>query len=233
MPELKNEVITVFYHDDVTCYILHGQQGDLLIDTGFIKSWSKLKNWILLYDVKYIFLTHAHVDHDWNAARIKNQFNAKIILSQHDRTLMQNFFSQPPLPTDPKYRFRNAVQKVGGYFLKSKPYEPDIYVTEQNLDILKSLGFDAEIIMLPGHTLGSMGVLCDNVLYCGDAFTALWRKPDISPHAANIELMNESLQKILAINPKILAPGHGSFVKMSDARPVIEEYLKQHPQKTT
>ncbi len=226
MQQLTNQNITFFYKDDVTCYVLHGLNGDLLIDTGFIKSWRELKDWISHYDIKYIFLTHAHVDHDWNAARIKKMNNAKIILSERDRSLMQNFLSQPPLPTFPKYRFRNTIQKIGGAFLKSKPYTPDIYINESNLDYLKTIGFDAMIVPLPGHTIGSLGILCNDVLYCGDAFTALWHKPDISPHATNIELMNKSLKRILELNPAYLAPGHGEPIKMSDAKIVIDEYLK-------
>jgi len=225
MSILENENIIMFCQDDITCYILRGYNGDLLIDTGFIKSGRKLEKWISSYDVKYIFLTHAHVDHDWNAARIKKITNAKIILSERDKSLMQNFSSQPPLPTAPKYRIRNTIQKIGGAFMKSKPYEPDFYINENNLNLLKQLGFDADIIPLPGHTNGSIGILCGCTLYCGDAFTAIFHKPDISPHAVNIELMNCSLRKILEINPMLIAPGHGEPVTMAAAKPVIEQYL--------
>ena len=54
----------------------------------------------------------------------------------------------------------------------------------------------------------------------------LWKKPDVTPHAVSIHDMEKSLKTILELNPKWLACGHGVPVKMSKARPVIEEYLK-------
>ena len=79
--------------------------------------------------------------------------------------------------------------------------------------------------MLPGHTLGSVGVLSDGILYCGDTFTALWGKPDITPHAASLNAMARSLERIIEISPKWLACGHGLPVKMRDARSVMKKYL--------
>jgi len=68
-------------------------------------------------------------------------------------------------------------------------------------------------------------VLSEGVLYCGDAFTAMWGKPDITPHATSIAAMEKSLRRILEISPEWLATGHGLPVKMQDARPVIRRYL--------
>ena len=71
------------------------------------------------------------------------------------------------------------------------------------------------------------GILCGDVLYCGDAFTAIFGKPDITPHAADLSLMRASLQKILECNPTWLACGHGFPLKMRDAEPVIRAYLQE------
>ncbi|HOC35044.1 MAG TPA: hypothetical protein PKI82_13400, partial [Ruminococcus flavefaciens] len=88
-------------------------------------------------------------------------------------------------------------------------------------------GYDADIVPLPGHTLGSVGVLADGVLYCGDAFTAIWGRPDITPHAASLKAMRHSLKRILKISPQWLATGHGLPVSMDKARPVIINYLSE------
>jgi glyoxylase-like metal-dependent hydrolase (beta-lactamase superfamily II) len=217
--------INFYYSGDVTLYILKGKESDLLIDTGFIGTWKKMQNWINQYNVKHVLLTHAHVDHDFNAARLQER-GAKVLLSAADKNLRRNFLSQPVKPTAPKYRLRNITQLIGGALVKSKPYNPDIYLKDSDRDLLKSLGYDAEIIPLPGHTYGSIGVFSNGVLYCGDAFTLLWKKPDVTPHAVSIRDMEKSLKTILELNPKWLACGHGVPVKMSKARPVIEEYLK-------
>lgn len=70
-------------------------------------------------------------------------------------------------------------------------------------------------------------LLCGDTLYCGDAFTALFYEPEIPPYAIDIDGMKKSLKKILEINPKWLACGHGLPVKMSDARKVIIKYLNE------
>ncbi|MBP5434153.1 hypothetical protein [Ruminococcus sp.] len=94
--------------------------------------------------------------------------------------------------------------------------------------ILREHGFDAEVITLPGHTLDSVGVLSDGVLYCGDAFTAKWGKPDITSHATFTSAMARSLAHILELSPEWLATGHGLPVRMSEAHTIKRKYLNMH-----
>lgn len=212
-----------------SCYVIKGSSGDLLIDTGFYFCYDRLKEWLGQFDIRYILLTHAHVDHDFNASRLRRATGAKIILSEKDVPLIGNYRSQPVRATLPKYRLRNIQQNVcGGMKLFStKPYRPDIVITSDNHDILRKLGYNADIVPLSGHTLGSLGVLSDGVLYCGDAFTAIWGKPDITPHATSLKAMRHSLRRILRLSPKWLATGHGLPLAMSEAKPVIMRYLEE------
>lgn len=212
---------------DVTCYLLHGSRGDLLIDTGLPMLRKGLAAWMQDQQVKLVFLTHAHVDHDSNAAWMQQQ-GAKILLSERDRDLRQHYLRQPVHPTAKRYLLRNALQLLGGGFWNSPRYEADVYFTDADAGLLRTYGFDAQIIPLAGHTLGSCGILSGGVLYCGDAFTALWGRPDITPHAHSIPLMQASLRRILEIDPEWLACGHGLPLRMQDAKPVIQEYLRQH-----
>lgn len=207
-----------------TCYLLSSGSCYLLIDTGLFGNMKKFNKWLNGRKVGYVFLTHGHADHDWNAKAFQER-GAKIILPEKDKDLPRHFMSQPVQATMPKYRFRNFTQHVNGSVFKTHKYIPDILLGNDK-DYLKTLGFDAVIIPLPGHTYGSVGILNGDVLYCGDAFTALWGRPDITPHAVSIEQMKESLRTILELNPKWLACGHGLPVLMEDAVPVIREYLE-------
>ena len=49
-------------------YVIKGKNGDILIDTGFIGIKRPLKRWLNQFNIKLVILTHAHVDHTWNAA---------------------------------------------------------------------------------------------------------------------------------------------------------------------
>lgn len=217
-------MIAYFAKSDITCYVLRGSQGDLLIDTGLPQTWRAMQRWLTQFDVRWVLLTHAHPDHDWNAAKLQ-RMGAKLILSERDRDLRQNFLSQRVHPTAPRYRLRNVMQCVGGAVLRSPHYEPDIWLKDSDSGLLRTLGLDAEIIPLPGHTLGSVGVLHGRTLLCGDAFTMLWKRPDITPHAHDIAAMQDSLRRMLALDVTRLCCGHGLPVSMTQARPVIEAYL--------
>ncbi|MBQ4486649.1 MAG: MBL fold metallo-hydrolase [Oscillospiraceae bacterium] len=215
----------IFYaQSDITCYILRGKQGDLLIDTGMPQTWIGMRRWLKNFDVRYVLLTHAHADHDWNAAKLQKA-GAKLLLCERDRTLRQNYMSQPVKPTLPRYTLRNFSQWINGSIFNSPPYDADIYFSAKERSLLRDMGFDAAMIPLPGHTYGSVGVLCGNVLYCGDAFTGIWKRPDITPHAVSPKLLKKSLERIVRISPEWLACGHGLPMRYKDAYPVIKSYL--------
>ncbi len=216
--------IHFYAQSDITCYVIKGRRGDLLIDTGMPQVWRGLKQWLQKYDVRYVLLTHAHADHDWNAAKLQKE-GKKILLNERDKTLRQNYLSQRVMPTMPKYRFRNYTQWVNGFLFNSPHYDADIYFGSKDRDVLRDLGIDADIIPLPGHTYGSVSVMCSDVLYCGDAFTALWKRPDITPHAVSPKPMRRSLERIIRLSPEWLACGHGLPIRFEKALPVINDYL--------
>ena len=89
----------------VSVYVISGEKGDMLIDTGFSTTSKSLVKWISKngYNITDIFITHAHPDHDWNAARFKQLYNARIWLGKEDLPLMRNFADQPQKPTHKKF----------------------------------------------------------------------------------------------------------------------------------
>ena len=58
-------------------YVIRGENGDILIDTGFIGIKTALKKWLDNFNIKLVILTHAHIDHTWNTAYIKKYIIAK------------------------------------------------------------------------------------------------------------------------------------------------------------
>ena len=195
-----------------TLYVIRGQHGDMLIDTGFMTTYKPLLRWIRSngFNITDIFLTHAHPDHDWNAAKFKKLFNARIWLHKKDVSLIRNFSSQPQLPLDE--RFIKRVKWITfwtGTVIKSRRYEPDVVISGDDSETPSKYGYDFKIIELPGHTLGSMGILKGDTLYCGDAFVIFNGEPSLPVHAASLELMRTSAEKIRALAPRFIACGHG------------------------
>lgn len=197
----------------ISVYVIRGKNGDMLIDTGYATTYKSIIKWIEeeQFNITDIFITHAHPDHDWNAAKLKNKYNAKVWINEKDINLIRDFKSQKQIPTAKRYRFR--VKWITFWtkmpLFKSKNYTPDIIVASEGSELLKSYGYDGHIVFLPGHTLGSMGIKTEEVLYCGDAYAVINGQPMLPPHVTNLEMMNESVKKIERINPEYLACGHG------------------------
>lgn len=197
----------------ISVYIIHGTDGDMLIDTGFRTTYQPLLQWIHRhhFTIKDIFITHAHPDHDWNAAQFKRMFGARIWLSENDIPLISHFGNQPQFPTEKRFAART---KWISFWTKtplfhSETYTPDVVITGDDPEIGKRYGYDVAVVTLSGHTLGSVGILRDNVLYAGDAYTVMNGVPMLPPHAASVEKMLASYQKIAGIAPEYLACGHG------------------------
>lgn len=197
----------------ISVYVIRGDNGDMLVDTGLSTTYKHILKWLETnnFNITDIFITHAHPDHDWNAQRLKEKYNARIWIAEKDMSLIRNFSLQRQFPTDKKYAFR--VKWISLWtktpFFKSKAYTPDIIITKEGSELPNEYGYDFSIVFLPGHTMGSMGILTKDTLYCGDSYAVINGQPMVPPHANNVELMHESISKIRTINPKYLACGHG------------------------
>jgi glyoxylase-like metal-dependent hydrolase (beta-lactamase superfamily II) len=112
---------------------------------------------------------------------------------------------------------------IGGGLMRSPAYTADIFGKDRSL--LRRMGYDADIVPLPGHTYGSCGILSKGVLYCGDAFTMIFGKPEIPPHAVSPQLMQNSLRVIESLHPDWLACGHGLPVRYDRAAQAIADAL--------
>ncbi|MBP5434154.1 MBL fold metallo-hydrolase [Ruminococcus sp.] len=91
----------------VTCYVLRGRKGDMLIDTGISLIYKRLMEYISPYDIRYILLAHAHTDHDVSAARLRKKLDAEIMLGERDREMVGHFERQPVKVTSLRYRVLN------------------------------------------------------------------------------------------------------------------------------
>ena len=157
-----------------------------------------------------IYLTGLSGDTPISNYVIRGTEGDRIWLNRKDVTLIRNFSSQPQQPLDE--RFTKRVKKITfwtGTFVKSKAYQPDVIISGDDSETPRKYGYDFDIVELPGHTLGSMGILKGDTLYCGDAFVIFNGEPSLPVHAASLELMSASAEKIRVLAPRFIACGHG------------------------
>jgi len=74
-------------------------------------------------------------------------------------------------------------------------------------------GVTLQFIMSPGHTLGSLCVLyvAEAFLFTGDTILGTGTT-SVNPEQGDMRLYMESLSKLLALNARIVGPGHGPIV---------------------
>lgn len=205
-------------------HIIHGVENGspilMVIDTGIpvIGEHNSILNAVHRQgfshsDVKYIFITHAHIDHYGSAHELRALTGAKIIIHEADADDMSHGHSRIGdisfITND--NQVTNIVQPMIEAFVQPTP--PDIIVRDG--DSLLSYGFDANVIHLPGHTDGHSGLTFrDNgvlVAFSGDLTGNDLTEPYVQfLFANNWSLIPASLEKLKALQPAYVFSSHGA-----------------------
>ena len=181
------------------CYILKGEQGDLVIDPG-----QGSFDWVMQNTGKIaaVLNTHGHFDHVYDDAKLQRA-GAKIYIHEEDAFMLR----ADPFETMPE------------------PIEADVLVKgqEQSLEIA---GFNVKFSLFAGHTPGSCMIEAGGVIFSGDVIfkgsIGRWDFP-----FSNGEQMRESLHKILQIKGDFtLYPGHGPNTSLQAERQNLKYFLQ-------
>lgn len=144
----------------------------------------------------YIILTHEHTDHTWGVNAIVEKFDAKVICSEVcKQNLAKEFQAYFLLYFDnPDYHY--TVCKVDS-------------TTEDLGDKMVWEGHTIAFIYTPGHSMGSICILIDEMLFTGD--TIMQSKPYVNKRNGSKEKYLESVGNIIKKFPRdtLICPGHG------------------------
>ena len=200
----------------VSCYIVKGKNGDVLIDTGREQYRDHIETWLMNYNVKLIILTHGHASQVQNAAYFSKLYNAPIMASPLDMSLVSDSSSRPYYITNPWGHILKK-RKDMNMRMHMNSFEPDICV-EEGTD-LSPYGIDGVIVNLEGHTRGSIGVLCKSSvgydLYAGDAVANL--PFHMFPMTAESPLRaREAIERIIDLAPDRILVSHGKPICCGD-----------------
>lgn len=186
-------------------YVIQGEEGDILIDTGFIGMHKSLKNWLDQFNIKLIILTHAHVDHTWNASYLKKNFHCDIAISKKDIENIDNTKIHSK-PSKKLYQKWTKLMNWGMQKFIPEPFDVDILLEDNQ--IINKYGLKLKIISLAGHTTGSIGILYKNYLFAGDALVYRKRYPEIAFQNQDNTKALKTYRKIMQLNPKMIFIGH-------------------------
>lgn len=156
----------------VNAYVVDGDEGVTLIDTGLPKKDGVIVAALteigrVLTDVTSILITHSHNDHTGGAAALKEGSGATLIASSGDAPAVEG---KVPAPAPPMLWGPLAV--IIKLLPKSMPVRVDHRVSESEQSGLPS---DFSVVDTPGHTPGHASFMLDRlggVLFVGDAAAA-------------------------------------------------------------
>ena len=213
-------------------YLIRGEGENILIDTGnwttpeydngmgafLLEKLDEEKN-----DLKYILITHFHYDHTGNASILKQRYGAQVVAHPLDKPIIED----PMVVTRAENltRFDTTPEEVLADFNLepgeslglsdpeivrkhwNRPVEVDL--TVEDGDILEVGGLKLEILHLPGHCPGQVGVWNPHsgFLYAADILhfpTPLGPYPigDAKGH-------RHSIERCIEIKPQLILEGHG------------------------
>lgn len=146
--------------------IVNDGQG-IVIDSGIdkdaVKKISKYLDELGVEPVAVIN-THAHADHCGGNANFKKRYpNIKIYASALERALIE----QPYYEGFYLFGGGEPPAEMRGKFLKA---EASIVDVELNAGPINIAGIEIDIVLLPGHTAGQIGIKYEDVFYTADAF---------------------------------------------------------------
>ncbi len=198
----------------VACYVVRGSGGAALVDVGYSTSWEFVLNGlrdlgVKLNDVRYVFLTHFHLDHAGGShAALENMPNAQLMVHEAAVRLL----------IDPSRLVDAALaafgQDIAHYIGGLQPIQPE------RIEPVKEEGYDLgdlslEVLFTPGHAPGhiSIHLESENSVFTGDAVCVKhpalsFPLPPASPPLYDVDSALHSLERIASLKPKTLYTPH-------------------------
>ena len=173
------------------CYMAWGDGSDscILIDPGYEPEYLLEQLRSNRKTLAAILLTHGHFDHVGGVKELVAETGCKVYLCEHE--------------------------KLAPMLTNGMLYYTDTY---KEGDTLQLAGLTLQVLHTPGHTPGSVCLLCEDVLFSGDTlFAGTCGRTDL-PGGSYNEIV-QSLARLAALpgDPKVL-PGHGSASTMERER---------------
>ena len=236
--------------DHINVYLIRGDNGYLLVDSGWNTDVSfntmhnhLVKAGISFGDISQIMVTHIHPDHYGMAGRVKQLSGATIAMHHLEEELIESRYIHLDgllhetdqalvsngIPHDEMINLRDATVGMEKFIM---PAYPDIRLRDG--DTVTTGEFTFRVVWTPGH---SSGHIClyepdKKILLSGDHILPRIT-PNISVHPQSIEnplgRYIDALKEVRLLDVELALPGHDEPFNNVTAR--IDTIIEHHIQR--
>lgn len=199
----------------VNCFLVAAAEGFVLFDTGGSNQRAELQRELEQAGcrpgtLRLIVLTHGDFDHSGNAAHLRQVTGAPIAMHPDDVGMAER--GDMSWNRQGKKLILKTTGPLFG-FGRSERFTPDILLRDG--DDLAAYGLDAQVIHLPGHSLGSIGaLLAGGDLIVGDLLENT-KGPALNSIMDDRAAAAASLAKLKEYQVGTVYPGHGQPFAMN------------------
>lgn len=204
--------------------VAHGDGAWTLVDAGLPFSAAYIRHWAeqrFNGPAQAIVLTHGHFDHVSAAGELAEAWQVPIYAHAREFPYLTGSCCYP----EPKTGAGGGLMSLLAPLYPRHPVDLSarLHVLDDRSASIALPGW--QVVETPGHTPGHVSLFrpVDGVLLAGDAFcttksesffeAALAQQPELNGPPAyftwNEEIASASIQKLAALRPETLAPGHG------------------------
>lgn len=229
----------------VNIFIIESQQqpGYVLIDTGLKSSYAKIKN--MIAEVmepggvpQAIILTHGHFDHRGALQQLASEWRIPVYCHHMELPYLTGKASYPP----PDPTVGGGMMASMAFVYPSGPIDVQEHLRELPEDGKIPELPDWQWIHTPGHTPGHISLFRerDGVLIAGDAVVTTKQESVFSVMSQKRVLSGppkyftpdwgaaaRSVRALAALEPNIIASGHGCSMYGDDARKALHKMARE------
>ncbi len=185
-------------------YLIRDGDSTYLIDAGTDSALISKQ----VEELDGVIITHAHFDHYAAAGSLQREFSCPIYVHREDLLYLLGERKM-------EYSgFLGLLARIGERLFRTEPPE----------DVRDAEELSINTIHTPGHTPGSICVLHEGNLYCGDLLRG--RKGlSLSPKSfcSNYSQYIDSVRKISSFNFSRVCPGHGNVGSRADYERLLQK----------
>ncbi|MEQ9618599.1 MAG: MBL fold metallo-hydrolase [Deltaproteobacteria bacterium] len=194
----------------IASYLIENGGEPILIETGPDTTFNKLESSLNAHgysveDIRNVFVTHIHLDHSggaWHFAKT----GAKIYVHPFGA---KHLADPEKLIASARRIYQEQMDTLWG---EIRPIPRENIHEIQDGERIKIGNIDIEAVETPGHASHHHSYLIDDILFAGDVGGVRIENgpvlPPTPPPEINVELWQESIRKILDLNPEALYCTH-------------------------